>query len=159
MEKKELTFAAAKEKALRLIEFRSHSEKELRDKLRRAGAEADHIDEIVVFLKEYRFLDDESYAQKLAQDLKNLKKYGKRRITQELRQKGISQEFIDSAVAELGEDDTEELFSLVEKRIRGDFEKKSIDRTVRYFIYRGYRAEDIFRCIESLKEKEETDGI
>ena len=31
--KKELTFQQAKDKALRLLEFRAHSEKELRDKL------------------------------------------------------------------------------------------------------------------------------
>ena len=32
-EKKELTFDEAKDKALRLLEFRSHSERELSDKL------------------------------------------------------------------------------------------------------------------------------
>ena len=37
-EKKELTFDEAKDKALRLLEFRSHSERELSDKLKRAGA-------------------------------------------------------------------------------------------------------------------------
>ena len=37
-EKKELSAQAAKEKALRLLEFRAHSEKELCDKLIRAGA-------------------------------------------------------------------------------------------------------------------------
>ena len=35
-EKKELTFDEAKDKALRLLEFRSHSERELSDKLKRA---------------------------------------------------------------------------------------------------------------------------
>ena len=34
-EKKELTFDEAKDKALRLLEFRSHSERELSDKLMR----------------------------------------------------------------------------------------------------------------------------
>ena len=36
-EKKELTFDEAKDKALRLLEFRSHSERELSDKLKIAG--------------------------------------------------------------------------------------------------------------------------
>ena len=35
-EKKELTFDEAKDKALRLLEFRSHSERELSDKLKRS---------------------------------------------------------------------------------------------------------------------------
>ena len=140
---------------MRLIEFRSHSEKELRDKLRMAGAVAEDVDEIVVFLKEYRFLDDASYAWKLAQDLKHLKKSRTTRIAPELRQKGIDASDIEPAIADLGEDDCEELLQLITKRIRGDFEKKSVDRTIRYFAYRGYRVEDIVRCIESLKEEEE----
>ena len=52
MEKK-LTFEQAKDKALRLIEFRSHSEKELREKLKHAGAEAEDIDSVVEFLLHY----------------------------------------------------------------------------------------------------------
>jgi len=43
-EKKELTFDEAKDKALRLLEFRSHSERELSDKLKRAGAKEEDID-------------------------------------------------------------------------------------------------------------------
>ena len=44
-EKKELTFDEAKDKALRLLEFRSHSERELSDKLKIAGAKEEDIDE------------------------------------------------------------------------------------------------------------------
>ena len=79
-EKKELTFDEAKDKALRLLEFRSHSERELSDKLKRAGAKEEDIDEILEFCRNYGFLDDRKYAIAKAKDLKNLKKYGKRRI-------------------------------------------------------------------------------
>ena len=50
-EKKELTFEQAKDKALRLLEFRSHSERELKDKLKRAGAKEDDIEEILEFCR------------------------------------------------------------------------------------------------------------
>ena len=52
---KELNFDEAKEKALRLLEFRSHSEKELSDKLRRAGARVEDIEEILDFCRNYGF--------------------------------------------------------------------------------------------------------
>ena len=61
-EKKELTFDEAKDKALRLLEFRSHSERELSDKLKRAGAKEEDIDEILEFCRNYGFLDDRKYA-------------------------------------------------------------------------------------------------
>ena len=76
-EKKELTFDEAKDKALRLLEFRSHSERELSDKLKRAGAKEEDIDEIHEFCRNYGFLDDRKYAIEKANDLKNMKKYFK----------------------------------------------------------------------------------
>ncbi len=151
IEKKELTASGAKEKALRLLEYRAHSEKELCDKLLRAGANRDDLPPIVEFLKEYGFLNDSEYSRRLAQDLQNLKKYGKLRIISELKAKGISAEDIDAAVSELDEGEAEALLPLVEKKLKGDFEKKSIDRAIRYFIYRGYGFSDIKACIEQLK--------
>ena len=87
-EKKELTFDEAKDKALRLLEFRSHSERELSDKLKRAGAKEEDM-----------------------------------------------------------------LLPLVEKRLKGDFEKKNIDKCIRYFMYRGYGFSDIKNCIDNIKEE------
>ncbi len=150
-EKKELTFEQAKEKALRLLEFRSHSERELSDKLRRNGAKEEDIEKILEFCRNYGFVNDRNYAMMKAQDLKNLKKYGKRRIKSELYSKGIPAEYIEEAVSELEDDEAEELLPLVEKKLRGDFEKKNIDKCIRYFMYRGYGFSDIKNCIENLK--------
>ena len=146
-EKKELTFDEAKDKALRLLEFRSHSERELSDKLKRAGAKEEDIDEILEFCRNYGFLDDRKYAIAKAKDLKNLKKYGKRRIKSELYSKGID------AVSYLDEDEEDMLLPLVEKRLKGDFEKKNIDKCIRYFMYRGYGFSDIKNCIDNIKEE------
>ena len=45
------------------------------------------------------------------------------------------------------------LLPLVEKRLKGDFEKKNIDKCIRYFMYRGYGFSDIKNCIDNIKEK------
>ena len=141
----------AKEKALRLLEFRAHSEKELCDKLYRAGANKDDLPAIIDFLKEYNFINDKEYAKTLARDLQNLKKLGKRRIKDELWSKGISSEDIDEAVAELPDDDAEELLPMVERKLGGNFDRKNVDRAIRYFLYRGYGFDDVKLCIEKLK--------
>lgn len=153
MEKK-LNAKETKEKALRLLEFRAHSEKELRDKLRRAGAEDTDIDSTIEFLTEYRFLNDEKYAIAKAQDLAHLKKFGKKRIASELKMRGIASEYIDEALENIEIDERETLLLLVEKKLRGDFERKSIDRTIRYFAAKGYRYEDIKACIETVRSEE-----
>lgn len=151
----QLSFEAAKEKALQLLEFRTHSERELADKLRRAGADAEDIERIKDWLREYSLLNDAQYARNKAHDLKKFKKFGRRRIEQELYHKGISSENIAAAIAELDFDDTEEyLYPRVKKKLSGDFERKSIDRCIRYFMYRGYEFSDIKNCIDRVKYEE-----
>ena len=152
MEQKRLSFDKAKEKALRLLEFRSHSEKELRDKLKYAGADGEDIEKILEFCRHYGFVNDREYALRKARDLKNLKKFGRRRISQELYAKGISSEHIAMALEEMDFDDEQEvLLPLVRRKLGGDFERKSVDRCIRYFIYRGYNVSDIKACIDIIK--------
>ena len=150
-EKKELSKAQAKDKALRFLEFRSHSEKELRDKLIRAGANADDLPEIFDFLREYSFVNDSEYAKKLARDLQNMNKYGIRRIREELKFRGIFGEDLENALLELSDEEEDQLLPLMERKLGGNFDKKNIDRAIRYFAYRGYGFDDIKSAIERIK--------
>ena len=154
-EQRELSFDEAKDKALRLLEFRAHSERELTDKLRRAGAKAEDIEEVLDFCRNYGFVNDRAYALKKARDLKNLKRWGIKRIKSELYAKGLSAEYIEEAVAGLDDDERDTLLPLVEKKLGGNFEKKNVDKCIRYFIYRGYGFSDIKSCIENLKTEYE----
>jgi regulatory protein len=148
MTEKILNYDETKEKALRLLEFRSHSEKELTDKLKRAGSLDEDIEKTLDFCREYGFVNDALYAKRKAQDLQNLKKYGKHRIKAELKQKGIDAELIELALEELDDDEEDKLYPLVEKKLGGNFDKKNTDKCIRYFIYRGYSFGDIKSCIE-----------
>lgn len=150
--KKLENYEQTKDKALRLLTFRAHSEKELAEKLRMAGAEAEDIEKTLEFCRRYNFVNDLQYAKLKARDLKNLKKYGRHRIEAELHSKGISAEFIEEAVSELDFDDIKDtLLPLVRKKLGGDFEKKSVDRCIRYFMYRGYDLREIKECIYTIQ--------
>lgn len=149
--KEKLSPEETREKALRLLEFRSHSEAELREKLSRAGGT--DIDDVIAFCYEYNFLNDCEYAKKLVRDLANLKKLGKRRIYQELKARGISDEFANEALEELSDFDAEEaLMPLVRKKLGTNTDRKNIDKVIRYFAYRGYEIDDIKSCIEEIKK-------
>lgn len=150
--KKLENYEQTKDKALRLLTFRAHSEKELAEKLRMAGAEAEDIEKTLEFCRRYNFVNDLQYAKLKARDLKNLKKYGRHRIEAELHSRGISAEFIEEAVSELDFDDIKDtLLPLVRKKLGGDFEKKSVDRCIRYFMYRGYDLREIKECIYTIQ--------
>lgn len=152
MIKKELSKNEAKEKALRLLSYRSHSEKELLDKLILAGAKREDLPYVLEFVREYGFVNDREYAMHLAKDLQNLKKYGKKRIVLELKKRGICDDDIENAVLELSDEEADALFPLMKRKIGGNFEQKNIDRAIRYFAYRGYDFDDIKKAIEEVKE-------
>lgn len=157
MEQRELTFEEAREKALRLLEFRSHSEQELAQKLKRAGARGEDIAAVLDYLREYNLVDDAAYAKRAAADLQHLKKYGTHRIRAELKNRGIAQELVEEALAELDADEADTLLPLVRKKLAGNLERKNIEKCIRYFAYRGYGYEDIKQCIEHVKEEETWD--
>lgn len=159
MEKeKTLSFEQAKEKALRILEYRSHSEREMRDKLKRAGAQSDDIEHVLSFLREYRFLNDGDYAVRLAKDLKNLRKLGKNRVRAELVKKGIAPELIQNALEEIDWDSEDILLPMVKKKLMGNFDKKNKDKCIRYFLYKGYSFDEIKHAIEKI-QSEEQNGV
>lgn len=148
------TYDKVKEKALRLLEFRSHSEYELRQKLRMAGASDEHIEQALEFCRHYGFVNDKSYALGKARDLINLKKYGLRRVKSELKMKGIDSVIIDEVMQSLDcDDECDILIELVEKRLKGDFSDKNSDKCIRYFVYRGYDIYDIKNAMQTVKER------
>ncbi len=86
--------------ALNSLDYRDHSEKEIRAKLLRKH-DADYVDEAVKKLIELDLVNDERYAENYAHELFEHKKFGKMRIKSELRAKGISADIANAAVEEL----------------------------------------------------------
>lgn len=148
------TYDKVKEKALRLLEFRSHSEFELKQKLRINGATDEHIEDTLEFCRRYGFVNDQMYAERKAHDLINLKKYGIRRVRNELKAKGIDDTIIENVICALDPDiEADALIGLVEKKLHGDFSDKNADKCIRYFIYRGYDIYDIKDAMRTVKER------
>ena len=105
--------------ALNSLDYREHSEKEIRAKLLRKH-DADYVDEAVEKLIELDLVNDERYAENYARELFERKKFGKMRIKSELRAKGISADIANAAVEELFEeeepDNVQRIVDIIGKR-------------------------------------------
>lgn len=105
--------------ALNSLDYRDHSEKEIRAKLLRKH-DADYVDEAVEKLIELDLVNDERYAENYARELFERKKFGKMRIKSELRAKGISADIANAAVDELFEeeepDNVQRIVDIIGKR-------------------------------------------
>lgn len=93
---------------LSIFSRRDHSSKELQRKVaRRSGTE--FAREAVERLEEMGYVNGERYAHTLAQELYERRGMGKKRIEQELRQRGISRETASECAEELDGDDVERI--------------------------------------------------
>ena len=105
--------------ALNSLDYRDHSEKEIRAKLLRKH-DADYVDEAVEKLIELDLVNDERYAENYARELFERKKFGKMRIKSELRAKGLSPDIANASVEELFEeeepDNVQRIVDIIGKR-------------------------------------------
>lgn len=150
----------AKERALYLLDMRSHTKKELFDKLRKT-TDADIAEETAQRMEELGLVDDAAYARRLAHSLAEQKGWGAMRIRQRLAEKGIERELAAEVIADLEEtvDAQEQLVRLIHKKyMRHLSDKKGVDKTIAALVRMGYRFADIKRalaeCAENAPEPE-----
>lgn len=136
------------------------SEKLLIDKLIKKGLSDDKIGYIITYLKENKLLDDNNYGKTLFDEL-NYKCYGKYRIIDYLKKKGLNNEFISS----LNFNDENEINkinklipSLNKKYSKYNFNQKKIhiiNSLKRY----GFDDKDINKCLITFNHFDKNDEL
>ncbi|MBF0520174.1 MAG: regulatory protein RecX [Nitrospirae bacterium] len=95
--------------ALRLLNFRDRSEKEIREKLLQKGYAEAETEETLEYLKVSGFVDDSKLARNLLIYLDSSKKMGLRRVTDTLKRRGIPESIIEETLSEVMGDLNDEL--------------------------------------------------
>ncbi len=132
--------------ALRLIEIKDRTEKEIRTKLKEKNFEEDEIEKEIEFLKSYGYINDRRYAEHYTSDAINLKKWGKTRIRTELVHRGVGRDIADEIIEEaFMEVDGDRLFCQMESRFKNaDFSNmKERTRIFNFYLRRGFCPEEI----------------
>lgn len=121
------------------------TEQEIRTLLIQEEMNEQVTDEVVAYLTDYGFLDDEAYARLFSRDKRNINGYGPVKIAYALRRKGIDDEFISRALEEYTADLEKEMIqSIVEKKyLRSGELNKSWEKIVRFLLSRGFHYDAI----------------
>lgn len=93
--------------ALRLLNFKMRTEKEIERKMKEKEYTDDIIEKTIKLLKDYKYLNDEDYARKFIRDSSNLKNMGQERIKRELYMKGIDPEITRREIEDIIDVDQE----------------------------------------------------
>lgn len=136
----------AMSRALNILGYRARAVGELRERLGRAGYAAGTVDAVVRRLEELGYLDDEEFARETARG--KARKYGPRRIVEEIRRSGVAEEVAREAVDEEFEERSEYRIALEAARRRyntGGGSDATARRVYGFLMRRGYSA-DI--CVE-----------
>ena len=146
----------ASEKALYLLEHRSHSKKELADKIARtlpreaAQAAAQKMEDLGL-------IDDADYARRCAQALFG-KGYARRRVQYELLHKGIAPELAEAAMDDFEPDPVEAACAVLEKKYPTLQDEKVRRRAAAALQRMGYSWEDACAAMRAVLENVEEDG-
>lgn len=154
------TIRKAKRRALYLLGTRQYCRKELYKKLKPTYGE-DIARRAVDYVCELGYVNDEEYAPKLAEYLIHGKHYGLRKARFEMLTRGLSEELVEDALAEYGEDEIdEEITELLERKYYAKLEDYSDrQRTIAALARRGYDYGAVKRCIEKLLDNNENDEV
>jgi regulatory protein len=137
----------ANEKALYLLEHRSHSKRELVEKIRRTSS-PEAAQQAADRMEELGLIDDIAYARRYAGELFRRKKLSASRVVYELTQKGIDKELAQELAEELSPDPTEAILSIVERKYPTCLEdEKTMRRCVAALQRMGYRFDEIRSAI------------
>lgn len=143
----------AKEKALWLISYRSHSKKELTDKIRRT-CDGESAEKAVERMEELGLVNDEDYARRYAEKLIFTKRMSKRAALQELSRKGIDRELGEAVLDEIDVDYRAQIRDIIEKKYPAINDEKNKRRAVAALQRLGYGWDDIRTVIREYTEDE-----
>ncbi len=145
----------ASEKALYLLEHRSHSQKELADKISRVTTR-EAAEQAAQHMVDIGLVNDEEYARSLAANLLVSKGFSASRTQQELLQKGIDKELAQQIIEEIAPDPVEKITALIHKKyIRTLNDEKGRRRSIAALQRLGFRWDDIRTALNQLNNEEE----
>ncbi|MBI2212743.1 MAG: regulatory protein RecX [Acidobacteria bacterium] len=151
--------------ALRLLNYRFRSEAELRRKLREKDVASEAIDETIERLRRQGWIDDARFAVQYARSLLRKKK-GRRRIEAELRELGVDDAVTRAAIAEAGEEHSEEaaVDALLAKKAtslqrklgpEGLDDETGRKKLAAYLFSQGYDAPAVFAAIDRRRKNKQ----
>jgi len=134
--------------------YQERTFKETESKLRSYGLTEDEAGEIIIRLSREKLLDEERYAGSYVRGHYRNKKWGRRRITQELKQKGLSDYCIKVGLKEIdGDVYYQNLVDLLEKKNAQEKERhpyKRRQKLTQFLTLKGYESDLIRMALEDL---------
>ena len=131
-----------------------HCESEVREKLLVWGGSNEETEEIIAYLVEERYIDNQRYANSYTRDKFRFNHWGKYKISMMLRSKDIGNDVIEEALNQIEEEEyLDKLEQMLKDKLRSlkyssEYEKKG--KLFKFAQSRGFESSAISKVIDSL---------
>jgi len=135
-------------RALRLLARREHSRAELARKLSLHTEDPAHVEGVLDEFERRGWLSERRVVEQLVHARRS--RYGARRIERDLRQKGVSEEAVAGALADLKSGELDAARDVWRRKFGGVQPRRPADRArqVRFLQGRGFALDTIFKVIK-----------
>ena len=155
----EISREKAMDMAVKYLSFKSRTSSEMIDYLKKKNVDEKIIAAVMQKLGEYRYIDDAVYLKNYVENNRHLNYYGSRRMSQDLKKRGISDQLLLSLEDLFSKQDEYQCCEIVAKKnlriLKGQTsaqkKKKLYDKLGRM----GYPTEMVLEVIKSLILEEE----
>ena len=140
----------AKKRAMHLLERMDRTEKQLYDKLLQSGYPQECIENAILYVKKYHYIDDRRYASNYIRCYQDRK--SRLRMQQDLLRKGVSRALIEEVLEEeFQADECIQIRSLLEKRgfDATECDEKERQRCYQFLMRRGFKSSDILKVMRN----------
>jgi regulatory protein len=152
--KKTYTVEEALVKLQKYCAYQDRCHREVEQKLKQMHMIPEAIERVIVDLIQDNHLNEERFAKAYVRGKFSIKKWGKVRLTLELKQRQISQYVIKTALAEIDPEEYLQTFhKLAEKKALNIFESNPFKRKKKladYLIYRGWESHMVYDKVNAL---------
>lgn len=151
---KTYTVQEAQRKLEHYCSYQERCHQEVLKKLQSMRMIPQAVDTIVVHLIEHKFLNEERFAKAYVSGKFRIKKWGKYRITQELKRKGITKNLITAALKDISDASYLKTFhELAEKEaatIHETDSQKKKKKLADYLLYRGWESHLVYEKVNEV---------
>jgi regulatory protein len=117
------------------------------------------VEVVIAKLKEKKYLNDTNYAESYSRFRKENEKFGRQRVVQDLKAKGVHGDIIEKTVGAAYQDVNEEQLArefLQRKRIRKPETQRDAAKVFRTMVRAGFASRVIFRILKTWDVDDET---
>lgn len=156
--KKIYTYEEAKVKAWAYCAYQERSQQQVRDRLYEYGLNPEEVESLIAELISENFINEERFAKAYAGGKFRIKKWGRHKIRQGLKQHRLSDYCLRKGMAEIDPDEYyETLQELLRKKKEGLHEKDPYalkNKLVRYAVGKGYEQDIVWDAIREVMSPE-----